>query len=387
MRPVRLHRSLWALSLALLLPALVVLALRAFVGDLFLVDSRSMEPVLHGDPADGDRVFVRFERRPLLERFDLVVLERPGERAPIVKRVVGLPGETVQLSGGDLYIGGRLLEGDVRRAPWVPVFDSRLHALDALFHFDRPRWSESEGGAWRIDGRGARGVFARLRPRLQDDFLLPDGRRVEGRNPVNDAAVELELRPAASFGTFLVRLSEEGDLFWAELSRGDEGRLRARMLRATRTGAGDSAPEVLGVTEVEPGDEPWIRVRFSNRDNELALDVAGRIGCLHHRYPRNSPTPRTPDGGMIHALPRIELGGDELDLELRHVRVERDTTWFSLGRFGVDVPEVLGPDELFLLGDNSAESRDSREWGPIPSSAVIGVPQSVLWPRSRARDL
>lgn len=384
MRP---RRSLWALSLALLVPALVVLALRAFVGDLFLVDSRSMEPALHGDPEDGDRVFVRFERRPSLSRFDLVVLERPGERAPIVKRVVGLPGETVQLSGGDLYVGGRLLEGDVPRAPWVPVFDSRLHALDALFHFDRPRWSESEGGAWRIDGRGARGVFARLRPRLQDDFLSPDGTRVDGRNPVNDVLVELELRPAASFGTFLVRLSEEGDLFWAELSRADEGRLRARLLRATRSGAGDSAPEVLGVTEVEPGKEPWIRMRFSNRDNELALDVAGRVDCLRYRYPRNSPTPRTPDGGMIHALPRIELGGDELDLELRHVRVERDTTWFRLGRFGVDEPEVLGPDELFLLGDNSAESRDSREWGPIPLSAVIGVPQSVLWPRSRARDL
>ncbi|MBM3989838.1 MAG: signal peptidase I, partial [Planctomycetes bacterium] len=169
----RWSRILWALALALLVPSLSVLALRAFVGDLFLVDSRSMEPVLHGDPTDGDRVFVRFERRPALERFDLVVLERPGERAPLVKRVVGLPGETVQLSGGDLYIGGRLLEGEVKRAPWVRVFDSRQHALDALFHFDRPRWSESEAGAWRIDGRGARGVFARLRPRLQDDFLLP----------------------------------------------------------------------------------------------------------------------------------------------------------------------------------------------------------------------
>jgi len=384
---VKWRPVLWVLSLALLVPALAVLALRAFVGDLFLVDSRSMEPVLHGDPKDGDRVFVRFERRPALERFDLVVLERPGERAPLVKRVVGLPGETVQLSGGDLYIGGRLLEGEVKRAPWVRVFDSRQHALDSLFHFDRPRWSESEAGAWRIDGRGARGVFARLRPRLQDDFLLPDGTRVEGRNPVNDAAVELELRLAANFGTFLVRLSEEGDLFWAELSRGGEGRIRARLLRAMRASAGDSAPEVLGVTEVEPGAAPWTRMRFSNRDNELELDLAERAGCLRYRYSRNSPTPRTPDGGMIHALPRIELGGDGLDLELRHMRVERDTTWESLGRFAVDGPEVLGPDELFLLGDNSAESRDSREWGPIPLSGVIGVPRSVVWPRSRARDL
>lgn len=56
--------------------ALAVLGLRAFVGDVFLVDSRSMEPVLHGDPKDGDRVFVRFEERPPLHRFDLVVIDR-----------------------------------------------------------------------------------------------------------------------------------------------------------------------------------------------------------------------------------------------------------------------------------------------------------------------
>jgi signal peptidase I len=90
---------------------------------------------------------------------------------------------------------------------------------------------------------------------------------------------------------------------------------------------------------------------------------------------------------MIHALPRIEFGGDDLALELRRVQVERDTTWFNLGRFATSEPEVLGPDELFVLGDNSAESRDSREWGPIPLDSLIGTPRSILWPRSRARDL
>jgi signal peptidase I len=378
----------WALVALLVLPALAILGLRAFVGDLFLVDSGSMEPVLHGDPVEGDRVFVRYERRPALRRFDLVVLERPGERAPLVKRVVGLPGESIQLSGGDLYVGGRLLTEEERRAPWVPIFDTARHSLGDLFHFDRPRWSESEG-VWRIDGRGARGVFARLRPRLQDDYLLPDGRRVEGRNPVNDAALELDVRLAESFGTLILRLSEEGDLFWAELSRGSEGHLRARLLRATRSSGGDTAPEVLGVSEFEYDPRDWLRVRFSNRDNDLALDLdlGPRTGALRHRYTRNSPTQRTPDGGMIHALPRIEFGGDDLALELRRVQVERDTTWFNLGRFATSEPEVLGPDELFVLGDNSAESRDSREWGPIPLDSLIGTPRSILWPRSRARDL
>jgi signal peptidase I len=366
--------------------ALAVLGLRAFVGDVFLVDSRSMEPVLHGDPKDGDRVFVRFEERPPLHRFDLVVIARPGERVPVVKRVAGLAGETVLLSGGDLYVGGALLSSEVRHAPWVLIFDTKLQPFPDIFHFDRARWVEREG-LWRVDGRGARGLFAKLRARILDDYLLPSGQRAEGRAPVNDAALELELRPQPQFGHLLLRLSEEGDLFWVELVRTETGRARAKLLRGVRTLSGDGPPETLGATEFDFEPAQWHTLRFSNRDNELCFDVDGREGLLRHRYLANTPSQRTPEGGTTHALPRAEFGGDDLDLELRRARLERDTTWFSLGRFATSDSLVLGADEIFVLGDNSAESRDSRDWGPIPLSSVIGTPHSVVWPRPRARDL
>ncbi len=34
---------------------------------------------------------------------------------------------------------------------------------------------------------------------------------------------------------------------------------------------------------------------------------------------------------------------------------------------------ALGPDELFVLGDNAENSRDSRDYGPVPAEGVIGV--------------
>lgn len=383
---MKAQRVLKLLAWAVVPPVLLVLGLRAFVGDVFLVDSVSMEPVLHGDPRGGDRVFVRYDEHPPLARFDLVVLRRPGERAPVVKRVAGLPGETVQLSGGDLYVGTRLLASEARRAPWVTVFDSTLHSFAELFHFDRNRWTMGDAG-WRVDGRGARALFAKFRPRLMDDYLAPDGARVEGLRYVNDAALEVEARLPGAFGSFVLRVTEESDLFSAELSPAGTGRLRARLLRSARSLSGESAPEVLGVAELEHEPGQWLRLRFSNRDNELCFDAGEREGLLRHRYALNTPAQRTPDGGYTHALPRVELGGDELALELRSIRVERDTTWFESGRFGVSEPEVLAPDELFVLGDNSAESRDSREWGPVPLSSVIGTPRAVVWPRARWRSL
>jgi signal peptidase I len=46
-----------------------------------------------------------------------------------------------------------------------------------------------------------------------------------------------------------------------------------------------------------------------------------------------------------------------------------------------DVAEVtVPPHGLYVLGDNRAESEDSRVWGPIDENAVIGKAIVGLWP-------
>lgn len=44
---------------------------------------------------------------------------------------------------------------------------------------------------------------------------------------------------------------------------------------------------------------------------------------------------------------------------------------------------TLGPDEMFLLGDNTQQSSDSRIEGPVKRSSFCGVAESVYWPPSR----
>jgi len=48
---------------------------------------------------------------------------------------------------------------------------------------------------------------------------------------------------------------------------------------------------------------------------------------------------------------------------------------------------TLGEDEYFLLGDNSANSYDSRYWGPLPGKNIVGKLTRIYWPFSRINAL
>lgn len=45
-------------------------------------------------------------------------------------------------------------------------------------------------------------------------------------------------------------------------------------------------------------------------------------------------------------------------------------------------PIVLGSDEYYVLGDNRDSSRDSRFFGPVPRSSILGVVRWRIWPIS-----
>lgn len=54
----------------------------------------------------------------------------------------------------------------------------------------------------------------------------------------------------------------------------------------------------------------------------------------------------------------------------------------------VDMEEVLlEPDELFLAGDNRPQSFDSRMFGPVKESLIVGKAFVLVWPPSSWRGL
>lgn len=82
-----------------------------FVGQRTVVSGTSMVPTLQdGDNLITDKLSYRFGNP---ERYDIIVLRVESQHENFIKRVIGLPGETVQIIGGRVYINGALLESDV----------------------------------------------------------------------------------------------------------------------------------------------------------------------------------------------------------------------------------------------------------------------------------
>ena len=83
-----------------------------FVGQRTRVSGHSMEATLHdGDNLIVDKLSYHF-REP--KRFEIIVFPyRHKENTYYIKRIIGMPGETVQIKDGYVYIDGERLLSDI----------------------------------------------------------------------------------------------------------------------------------------------------------------------------------------------------------------------------------------------------------------------------------
>ncbi|MCE5336897.1 MAG: signal peptidase I [Desulfobacteraceae bacterium] len=106
---------------AIIIAVLLALFIRAFVVQAFKIPSGSMKPTL----LVGDHIlvnkFIYGIRLPIVnkelihikdpKRFDIVVFQYPVDPSKdFIKRVIGLPGDTVQLRDKKVYVNDKLLE-------------------------------------------------------------------------------------------------------------------------------------------------------------------------------------------------------------------------------------------------------------------------------------
>ncbi|TVY03370.1 signal peptidase I [Cohnella terricola] len=112
------RKELWDWTKSLVVAAVIVLLLKAYVFQLSTVKKVSMEPTLH----ENEWLFVNKIVLKLgsLDRGDVVILKDPSDgtdhKEYLVKRIVGVPGDTLEVRDGELYING-----DLKVEPYTDV--------------------------------------------------------------------------------------------------------------------------------------------------------------------------------------------------------------------------------------------------------------------------
>jgi len=339
----------------LLLTLLILLALpfllRAFVIGWYRLPELqvSMAPTLvPGVEGGDDLIFAdlisyRF-REP--RRWEIALFEHRehGATETYIKRIVGLPGETIRIRDGDLL----LVEGDQR----TPIVKERA-LLDRLAV---PLWG-AEGFEWRADLPGYV-----LKETPHTGFRLPDGTIEKREAPAGDVILEATVRVADLRDSIAILIREAG-------------KPRHQIIFTASGYESGVFVEGAGVVrgkpcQLEPGRSYALWVTNADRLLRVELDgqeiaraaIAGRAGPV--------------------AL-EIAVNGDGAAVE--DLRLARDLVYTDPEGGARDA--ALGTDGYYLLGDNSPISKDSRQLGPISRSALLGRAIWVAWPNARARSL
>lgn len=164
-RPRSLPGALWELVQTLLLAFVIFLLIRNVIQN-YRIDGISMEPNFH----NGQFLIVnRFAYCPGLhldisplnihwqkvwcvwqpKRGDVIVFEYPLDLSrDFIKRVIGLPGETVEIRSGQVYINGRVMPEPFGPNPAARDFGPVKVGPDEVFVMGDNRPNSSDSHTW-----------------------------------------------------------------------------------------------------------------------------------------------------------------------------------------------------------------------------------------------
>ena len=441
---------------------------RAFIVEAFVIPTGSMGPTLYGQHAEftctdcgyhfavsvdgrlgnrpvcpncgltqavppqaplysGDRILVLKFLYDFAQprRWDVIVFRNPNQpEENYIKRLVGLPGETVELVQGNVTINGKVVAKADRaqEALWMLVHDTRYLPTRSNW---RRRWVAD--GPWKAQGTGY--ALANAAPKGKAAWLAYHHRNAQGRRDnirdcygYNSGAggwrfgqnvcTDLHLASAVTAQTpdtvLVVEMRAYKDRFRFVLpAQGSDARTEILL---------NGKPIAWAEGGVLPVGQP-ARVEVANVDHALQLLVDGHRVTMGHQQEVTTagdvtydPTPlseeayrafeRAPD--PIEPPPAaydLRVGATGGPMTLAYLEVARDvyyTNEMMQGPTGIvpghateGNPFALRADEFFVCGDNSPKSSDARLWPlkrpVVPRRNLVGKAFFVYWPAAGTR--
>jgi signal peptidase I len=344
----------------------------------------------------GDRVLIdhtTFLFRPP-RRWEVVAFRRPDEaHALYVKRVVGLPNESIQIRHGDVYADGQLQRKTLAQQRAMAILVHDASQQPRLKPPPPPRWkAESRHSAWKTETSAF--IHASTPGEQVMDWLVyhhghrrgdrPDEvtpapvtdvcgydpgrlRRDEDIHPVTDLMLSLRVAKISGPGSLVLWATDGWTKFRVEV---DPAGGCYRVLQDGRP-LSHAAGKLFFPRE-------GLKIEVSLFDQQFLLGLGGQT-VVQHPYDR-------PDRPPTPSVEPLAIGAKRVEVVLDEVRVYRDVyytqpAWSRRGR-GTDGAVQLGRGEYFVLGDNSPISDDSRTWTPaaVNDACLLGKPFAVILP-------
>ena len=350
----------------------------------------------------GDTVLVDKMARPT--RWDLLLFRhRPeaGQQPRVhLKRLVGLPGETVEIAGGDLFVDGRRLRKEpyMARDMWILVYDTQY--LPGRTVPDAHRWVaapgskwKGAGGKWSVAGAGDVPAVLNFSGRITDELAYNDREPRDAASPrVGDVKLDV----------WLQEFSGKGNIAFQWEFRG---------LRATATVSASGDVEIVGRGPATPGsvsDGQRVTARghlagglpagqqlsFAFRDGQAYVEQSGIVVASLPFGPQDVQAAKSAPYRVTGPC-LLSVSATRSSATISRLVLWRDVYYRSLdempgspmasGWGSTNHPLALAEGSYFLLGDNGLRSQDSRSIGPLRTEALIGVCRWIYWPPERWR--
>lgn len=169
----------WEFLKAVVISVLIVVPVRAYVAQPFIVDGASMEPNFHGgNYLIIDELSYQFLREP--QRGEVIVFRAPMNPSQFyIKRIIGLPGEQVEINNSKIYITTTDENTFALAEPYIPQWFNTEPGIimklnkDEYFVLGDNRSHSSDSRIWGILPRKniAGRAFVRLWPIRQIGLL------------------------------------------------------------------------------------------------------------------------------------------------------------------------------------------------------------------------
>ncbi len=361
--------------------------------------------------ANGDRILVLKCIYQLFEpkRWDVIVFKNPPEpEINYIKRLIGLPGETVQIIDGDVYIDGQISRKPpkVQAELWTPVYDNDYQPVNRFkstfnhHQWDQPfgnktfsRWEKDSPTLFRLDSPADQINTMIYNPTIGNDFratyAYDSVDEYDYMPNCSDLMVRFYARSEKAQGGVGIALSKYQINYkaWVDLT--------GEMV-ITKNEKNGKTTELARKSIKSPAMNKSTLVKFANVDHQLIFQFGGERLTCDLRLGLGA-------AGRIRAdiPPRVEILGSG-KLTLSHVAIFRDIHYTAAkyangpkeGR-AIDKPFSLEDDEFFVLGDNSPNSEDGRWWtrqglankgisayrvGVVPRDYLVGKALFVYWP-------